>query len=322
MSEDEDHEPHEPVEGIFTDVGAASATKPKFLVKDFLPVGLVILVAPPKAGKSTLSLALAAIVAGHKCGALPDFLSEVVLGGRVVCFSYEADAGEIRHTLEVGLGTKVKPDGSFLVADDPWLFRLDDEDGATKLLGWLDELDPRLAILDPFRDFHSLDEKDSGDMIRILRPIRQWAIQHDACCLLVHHTKKREDGGQGGYDNNDIRGSSAIFGAADGIIVLSPRGENTEIRCTMKKGKSWNRTISIASYDKIGSKSIEKLTEMDGLVLKALHAGAPTLEVIAKQLHCAKSTVLDCIGRLERARRVEKVGKIWKLIDKRGAADI
>ncbi len=311
MSDDDYEDPTEPVLGIFTDVGDATPKPPKWIIKDFLPIGLAFVVAPPKGGKSTIVMAAASLVCGFGCRALPDFMSQVESPGPVVYWSFEADAGEVRDILEQGLKVVVVNDGSFLIADDPWLFRLDDEDGLDKLLFWLDEIKPKFAILDPFRDFHGLEEKDSGDMIRLLRPLRKWAMENECCLMIVHHTKKREDGGAGGYDNNDIRGSSAIFGAADCILVLSPRGTQTEIRATFKRAKSWTRTITVAAYDLAGQPAGEALTEIDRLVIGGIKLGAQNMGLLASQIKSSKSKVLESCERLERNGYVFKRDNKW-----------
>ena len=76
---------------------------------------------------------------------------------------------------EAGMLAPVTNDFSLLISDDPFNFRLDDEDGLKRMMGWLEALKPRLVFLDPLRDFHSVEEKDSGPMNRLLRPLQQWA---------------------------------------------------------------------------------------------------------------------------------------------------
>jgi len=284
-------------EEVFTDLGEAEIVPPKWLIKDLLPPGLVFIGAPPKAGKSTFEMILCLLVAGFKCKALPPYLSVVESAGTVMGFSYEATAGELRHMCEEGLGTKVSNDKSILIADDPWLFRLDDIDGASRLMGWLEERQPKLCFLDPLRDFHSLDEKDSGDMIRLLRPLQRWAKDHDSALVVVHHTKKKDEGD---YTANDLRGSSAIFGAADAVLILSPKPDGmTTISATFKRAASWERTIRIASYGQAEMQPEEGLDDVAKSVLKLLRGGAISQDAIARQLKTRRQRVTEAIALLE-----------------------
>lgn len=282
---------------VFTCLGEAEIIPPKWLIKDLLPPGLVFIGAPPKAGKSTFEMILTLLVSGHQCAALPPYLSVVEQSGTVIGFSYEATAGELRHMCEEGLGTMVKDDKSILIADDPWLFRLDDVDGAARLMGWLEERKPKMCFLDPLRDFHSLDEKDSGDMIRLLRPLQRWAKDHDSALVVVHHTKKKEEGD---YTPNDLRGSSAIFGAADAVIIMTPKPDGmTTISATFKRAASWERTIRIASYGAAAMQPEEGLDDVARDVLKLLRGGATSQDGIAKQLKLRRQRVTEAIALLE-----------------------
>lgn len=245
------------VSDVFVDLGSAQKRDPQWLIKNLVPPGLVFIGAPPKSSKSTMSIAIALLVAGYKCKALPPTLSEVELGGTVMMFSYEADAGELRWIAEEGLGVKVKDNGGILVCEEPSEFQLDNERGMSRLLHWLNVCDPRLVILDPLRNFHSADENDSGAMSRLLSPIRHWALSHEACVMVVHHAKKLNEDKQH-YDSSDLRGSSAMFGMANGVLIFTPRGEGQMyIKATFKRGAGWEKTVSFAAYGNAGLYDVE-----------------------------------------------------------------
>lgn len=309
---DDPHEehPHEPVDGFFVDLFEAEMVPPRWLIQDLLPIGLVFLIAPPKAMKSTITMAMALNVAGFKCNALPPFLSMATEHGRVVAFSSEADAGELRHMVEEGMKAKGKPDKSILIAEDSGMYRLDDEDGLEKMLFWLNELKPKLVILDPLAEFHAVEEKDAGGMVRLFRPIRRWVKDNNATFLVVHHTRKPLDSSNHTYSALDMRGTSALFGMADGVIALTPKGEpKVGISAVFKRGHAWDRTISVAAYGHVNVAASEELRELDKEVLKLFRAGAKTLDQISEQLHVAKKTVVECAARLERNGYLKKDGR-------------
>lgn len=292
----------EPVAGTFTDLGEAEIIPPRWVIQDLLPTGLVFLGAPPKAGKSTLEMAMCMLVAGLPCKALPPHLSIVPETGCVMGFSYEASAGELRHMCRYGLLIDPPNDKRVLIADDPWLFRLDDPGGSAKLLYWLEERKPKLCFLDPLRDFHNLEEKDSGGMNRILRPIQRWAKAHDSCMLVVHHTKKKDEGD---YNANDLRGTGAIFGIADGVLMLTKKQHGlVTINATFKRGEGWDRTIKIATYEHAAEGGSEKLGDLEEKVLKLLQGGASGAAAIGEQLKIGPNRAAQAIAALKRNKLI------------------
>lgn len=294
-TDDDDGELPESYRGVFQDIACAKMEPPAWIVEGMLPPGLTFIAGPPKSKKSTVAMALAALVTGHNCDALPPFLSVAKRTGPALIFSAEANAGELRHMLEVGLGVKDIKEEWILVADDPFAFRLDDPAGLEQMMFWLNERDPRIVIADPLRDLHSADEKDSGDMIRVLRPIRQWAVEHESAVVMVHHTRKPAEGQQT-YDALDMRGSGAIFGKADGTLMLTPRPNNAiNFRATFKRAASWDKVIVLNAY---GEKGGEVLDEVDILILRAINAGARTEATIQIAVRAAPPVIASRLGKL------------------------
>ncbi len=308
----DDHFP-EPIEGIFVDLGEAIEIPPQWVITDLLPYGLTFLAAPPKSYKSTVTVAFALMVSGHQCKALPVFMRHVPQPGPVVLFSYEATAGELKDMAVKGMGIEPRSDRSILVAENPWSFRLDDADGLERLLYWLNELRPKLVVLDPLRDFHGLEEKDSGDMNRLLRPLRTWAVTNNACMIVVHHTRKPADSANAQYEALDMRGTSALFGIADGVLILSPTSQplTVRVKATFKRAAGWDRTMTLAAYDNIGMTAEEELAANDVAVLGLVSGGAETAEEIGEQLRMKLSEVLKHLYKLERNNLVQRKDRKW-----------
>lgn len=315
MSEPEDSSHLEPYEGVFQDLAEAKIIPPKWVITDLLPVGLTFLAAPPKSGKSTLTLAASTLVAGFKCPVLPPFLSHVPQDGIVMVFSYEAEAGELRYMVEMEMGIPLTNNGSILVADDPWKFRLDDPEGLKQMLFWLNQYKPKLVILDPLRDFHSKDEDDSGEMNRLLRPLRTWGIKNDSAFVVVHHTKKPGEG-QTKYGFSDMRGSSALYGIADGVLICSPIEKQTNtisITTKFKKGKAWERTIQMAVYEDKDRTASEMLTELDKQMWQGLFNCELELSVWYGTVKTGDNGRLrDVVQKLKRNGMVEEVNGKWR----------
>lgn len=292
--------PSEPIDGVFTDLGTATMEPPAWIIRDLLPVGLTFVGAPPKAGKSTFTLAISLLVAGYESKVLPRRFNKVARTGPVLIFSAEATAGELRHTIEYSMGIPIEANEAILVCDDPFDWRLDDPNGLTKLLFWLEERKPLLLIIDPLRDFHAFDEKESGDMNRLLRPVQQWARREQSSVVIVHHSKKPSEEGKSKYNPHDLRGSGALFGLADAVLMFSPGKGDGEylISSTFKRAKAWERTIRPAIYGFKGEEAIEVLTNWDERVLKAWNADIRSAQGIASAIGLPIPEVRESLGKL------------------------
>lgn len=310
---DQEEEPHcftEPIDGVFTDLGTATMEPPAWVLVNSIPVGLTFIGAPPKCGKSTFVMALAAKIAGLDNKTLPADITHLERGGSVMGFSAEASAGELRHMLEHEMLTPVPDDGSILIADDPFAWRLDDPDGQWRLAKWLDERKPRALIIDPLRDFHDFDEKESGEMNRLLRPIQKWAKQTESAAIVVHHTTKPKEG-QVEYDPMTLRGSSALFGLADCVLMLSPGPEGfLKLKATFKRAQPYERTFRMAAYAYKGMPVVEGLQGIDTEVYKGVK-NSLGVDDIRKQLHVSAARVQESLNRLLSNSMIRKEGRIW-----------
>lgn len=316
--DDYDLGPRRPLHGYFQDLALAAIEHPVWIVKDLIPRGLTLIGGPPKSGKSTVTAAIAALVSGHVCKAMPAFMSQVILSGPIMWLSAEANAGELKDIMVNGMGIKnLQPDESMMVAEDNWEYRLDDPDGWARLHGWLEDRKPRMVIIDPLVEFHDLEEKNAGDMVRLLRPVRKWAVDNNSAVVIVHHTSKKPAENKGeAYDAMDMRGSSAFFGKADGIIMMTPRGKEEErralVKAVFKRGQGWNKEVTFAIY---GNQSAE--VHVSALARQAallLDLGATKLEEIAAQLNCGPTALKDAIRSLEDNGLAISIGvNQWKL---------
>lgn len=300
---------------IFVDIGTSAKVPPVYVIKDVLPAGIVFMAGPAKSMKSTLLYLLSILVTGEKHTALPDDMMVVVLKGRVIGLSAEASGGEIRYTLENGAGMKLQADGSYLVANEPWEFRLDDENALERLLGWLEALKPRLLFIDPLRDFHSLEEKDDGGMNRLLRPIQRWAKKNDACAIIVHHTSKKQKGDSSNYEASEMRGTTALFGIADGVLMMTPKTDGViHIKATIKRGAPWERSVKMGVW---GAGAKVSLTETAEDLLQHLKEAdeleVMTFDELAKLMKVSKTNVTLAARELMSAGLIRKEGRRFKV---------
>lgn len=234
-----------PIEQSFRDIIHAVKKPPEWVINDFIPTGITFLAGPPKkAYKSTMTLIKACLCAQWGTKAFPPWMHATLFGPSLI-FSYESDDGEVLYTIEDGLQVKPK-EGYLYVTIDPWEFQLDVEGSIERILAYLNAKKPRLVIMDPFRNMWSGDENDSGAVITCLGPIRKWAKDNGAAVIVVHHINKPSELTQAG-SMYSMRGSSAIPGLADGIVVVEATKQEGVIRIhtTFKRGQSWVRSIQL-----------------------------------------------------------------------------
>lgn len=234
------------LEDAFIDLVHAEMKAPSWVITDLLPVGLTFLSGPPKKSyKSTITIIEACLAARWSTNALPRWAT-CILGGPTMIFSGEAQAGEILWVVKEGL--QVEPEeGKVLIADDLTNFMLHDVASRDRLLAFLEQRKPRVLIMDPFRNMWLGDENDSGAIISMLAPVRDWLHENDAAGIMVHHINKPSKDSSEVGNMYTMRGSSAMPGLADGIIIVEPTRHEGQItlHATFKRGESWHRTVML-----------------------------------------------------------------------------
>lgn len=219
----------------FLPMSDVKAQPPKWIVPGLLVPGMNIVVGPPKCGKSFLVLNLiASILEKHHVGEAKDKRVATTYGP-CVYFAAEQSARSLKHNYETRVIKKRKGDKNkrtswdFIVPKNPWKWQVDEPEDDLNLEVFLNEWNPLLAVIDPLIYFHSFDENDPK-LIRPLVPLREWALRTDHAFVVVHHTRKSSgnqqgSGGNGTSDWDRVRGTSALFGMADGALMLTPQSQ-------------------------------------------------------------------------------------------------
>jgi hypothetical protein len=194
------------------EVRASTPAEPPWLWNGYIAKGAVTLLAgKPKAGKSTLALAITDAVAAQA----PAFLGRSSAGGGVVYVSEEG-ATTLSHKLPSSEDVRV------LTRDVAW-----------PKPTWIELVEATVAeaertgagmiVIDTLSFWGALPaerEKDAGAAQDLMEPLVR-AARADLAVLLVHHGRKG-----GGEDGEGVRGSTAIAGAADIILELERPREN------------------------------------------------------------------------------------------------
>jgi hypothetical protein len=178
-----------------------------------------IIGAEPKCCKSFLALDLAvAVASGTPC--LRHF--PVPTAGRVLLYAAEDALHIVRRRLEgiCAAAGLVLQDLDVQVITAPTV-RLDLPADRAKLEYTVEQLKPRLLVLDPFVRLHRIDENASGEVAPLLAYLRELQRRHLLAVLVVHHAKK---GGARIRAGQALRGSSEFHAWGDSNLYLRRLG--------------------------------------------------------------------------------------------------
>ena len=169
----------------------------------------------PKSCKSFLALSLAVSVAsGVPC--LGRFHPRST--GRVLLFAAEDAPPVVRQRLEgICLATELRlAQLDIQVITAPTL-RLDSASDRNRLDNTIEQLRPRLLILDPFVRLHSRDENASSEVAPLLGFLRELQRRYQLAVLVVHHARKGAHRLRAGQA---LRGSSEFHAWGDSNLYL------------------------------------------------------------------------------------------------------
>ncbi|MGH6826623.1 AAA family ATPase [Methyloceanibacter sp.] len=178
----------------------------------------------PKCCKSFLALDLAvAVASGTPC--LRRFA--VPNPGCVLLYAAEDALHVVRARLDgICAAAGCRLDALDIQVITAPTLRLDLEADRTRLERTVDQLKPRLLLLDPFVRLHRIDENASGEVAPLLAYLRELQRRHGLAVLVVHHAKKgagRQRAGQA------LRGSSEFHAWGDSNLYLRRSGNDLSL---------------------------------------------------------------------------------------------
>lgn len=178
-----------------------------------------IIGAEPKCCKSFLALDLSvAVASGTPC--LRHF--PVPTAGRVLLYAAEDALHIVRRRLEgICAAADLTLQGLDVQVITAPTVRLDLSADRAKLEHTVEQLKPRLLVLDPFVRLHRIDENASGEVAPLLAYLRELQRRHHLAVLVVHHAKK---GGSRIREGQALRGSSEFHAWSDSNLYLRRLG--------------------------------------------------------------------------------------------------
>lgn len=215
---------------------------PEWLIPDILPVGLTLLVAASKIGKSWMSLQLClAISQGLPFMGFPT--------KKAGCFylALEDSRARLSTRLNLMLGQQVAPEHfSFDTAASP----IDN--------GLFDELDQALKrdpeikfiIIDTLQKVRGGSKKNElayATDYREISEIKKYTDKHHIGILLVHHLRKMNDDAD---VYNKISGSTGIMGVADTIWIIDKKNRSDDTATLHMTGRDIEEKEIVIRFDK------------------------------------------------------------------------
>ena len=187
-----------------------------WLVPDlFTSNELYCIAAPPRAGKSLFTLALAkAIASGGK------FLDRPCQQGNVVYVCKEDPDDKVKERL-------IAQEWDFGQMDNVLINNNFTLDRLPELIQYIKQAHPSLLILDTLSRIQTNNGREnSAEIADVLAPLQTLAQQENVCIIVVHHTRKNNLDKTDLIDIFDaVRGSGAIRATCRGMLVLA-NGKN------------------------------------------------------------------------------------------------
>lgn len=240
----------------------------KWLVDGLIPKpGYLLLLGPPKAGKSFLAWDMASRVASGRS----------VLGhetpepGRVLYIQLDTKEAAWRARLQTlaGAGHDLNiPNLMFVHPDDMMMPLL-----ATTKVGYdfikdaIATATPDLVIVDVLRELHQEDENDSTSVKRVFDVLE--SLFAGLSVLLIHHTRKMSDEDKEAPDPAVLaRGSSYITGRVDGYWLLYGQAPKRKLYFESRFKEAYAQTIV---QDSVGMFTYPQVVA-DALALQRINA--------------------------------------------------
>lgn len=205
-----------------------------FIVGNLLPYkGKIIVAGPPKANKSWVCLSMALDIARGR--ALFDAHAKesgkaifpVYKRTRVLYFEWELGHQGVKDRMK---GLLPNPEDAlgielYFRTRDVTL-RMDTEEGRGLIEREVSATEPGVLVMDPLAKSHGLNEDSSSEMGSLLRFQDYLVEKYGVSIITVHHTAKPnfEHPRRGG---DRLRGSSAIFGDCDGVVLVNRKSEES-----------------------------------------------------------------------------------------------
>lgn len=297
--------------------------EPRFLVRDRIPEGLIILAGRPKMGKSWLALLLASAM-----GTGGYFLGILATKGKVAYLALEDPPKRMKKRMKV----MDWPRGATV----DFFFNMDPIGGTLDgLPAFMEAGEYDLVIIDTLSRAMPVGVRtnDNAEMVPVLGPIQQAAVQQGRAVLVIDHYRKAGLRSEGGDHLDEVMNATTKVAVADTIIGLArKRGEREAI--LKITGRDFEDDLELAiehdrdtgSWELLGNADDVRRTQTQKKALATLKALAgqgvtqPSTKEVQEASGIGKghtSEVLHELAEAGKVRRLPRDGKEqrWQLVD-------
>jgi replicative DNA helicase len=128
------------------------------------------------------------------------------------------------------------PAGALHVHDDRGI-KLDTAAGLAMMSQWIEETGATILRLDPLAKYMSTEENSTRDMGRVVDALEALADRYNLGVIVVHHEgHAAKDSGRTGGDR--LRGSTALYAAADTVAMLSKDGDGYRLEWELRHART------------------------------------------------------------------------------------
>ncbi|MDP6681860.1 MAG: AAA family ATPase [Desulfobacterales bacterium] len=276
---------------------------------------------PPKCCKSWLGLDMAISVAsGTPC--LNRF--PIADKGPTLIFLAEDAIGSVRTRIDsICAHRKFDIDRLELYVITASALRLDLERDQKRLKHTLNDLRPRLLLLDPLIRLHRLDENSAADISNLLGYLREIQRTYDTAVVLVHHASKKHRAQPG----QALRGSSDLHAFGDSNAYLARRNQKITLTLEHRSAKPpdpfelqlLSRSDGSATHLEIvscvGENADTSLT--DRILVLLQHAEKPLPgKIMREHLRVNNQRLIKTLDDLNKQSRIIRSSKGWISLEK------
>jgi hypothetical protein len=303
---------------------AVQPAESRWLIEDLWAEEAVGIVGgEPKCCKSFLALDMAvAVASGEPC--LRRFA--VPRAGRVLLFAAEDALHIVRRRLDGICQAAGIPltDLDVQVITAPSV-RLDLEQDRQALKATIEELQPRLLILDPFVRLHRIDENISGEVAPLLAFLRDLQRRFHLGVVLVHHARKGAGNERAGQA---LRGSSEFHAWGDSNLYLRRRDDQLLLTIEHRAAASGSGlhlelneqgdalALEIAAAPRVVANQTHERIPIDEQIRAALQGaeGPMTIADLRRSIRVRTSTLCEALAALAQAGVVQRADRGYQLL--------
>jgi hypothetical protein len=268
--------------------------------------GALLISGPQKVGKSLFATQLALSLAGGQ-----PFLGFDIGGGGYRVLNLQAEVAERRMQQRFAQQVRSFPDDApagVLTASVFSSVKLDEDEGAGQVLGWVDEHHPNLVIVDPLANFHGGDENQAKDMARVISVLDAIRQKGTAVAVIHHHGKTSANQQNVGYK---ARGSSVLSGWYDSHLSLEWADPNRTVRLRfeLRHGEAPDAMVIRLNPATLLFEAQEDETKQIGLVLAAIGALGPSdAQVVANHYGLTRQWASEWLNRAVADGKLQRNG--------------